>query len=140
MCTLSIEENEWKLYSHLVITEYWIGFPVLYNRSLLVACLMCGSMYVSFPVSQFIPSLSSPLPTNMFVLYTCDYFCFVNKCIGTIFVDSSYTWHHDICLPLSDWLYSIWHCVFWLEHSCLCLNWLLIGMYWLPFCWLWFFL
>ena len=41
------------------ITEYWVEFPVLYSRFLLVIYFMCSSMYMSIPISQFIPC---PIP------------------------------------------------------------------------------
>ena len=37
------------------ITEYWVEFPVLYSRPLLVIYFIYSSVYVSIPVSQFIP-------------------------------------------------------------------------------------
>ena len=38
-----------------VITEYWVEFPVWYNKPLLAICFIYGSMYVSIPTSKFIP-------------------------------------------------------------------------------------
>ena len=38
-----------------VITEYWVEFPVLYSRFLLVIYFIYSSVYVSIPLSQFIP-------------------------------------------------------------------------------------
>ena len=34
------------------ITEYWVEFPVLYSRSLLVVCFIHCSVFVSSPISQ----------------------------------------------------------------------------------------
>ena len=33
------------------IIEYWVEFPVLYSRSLLVTCFIHSSVYVSIPIS-----------------------------------------------------------------------------------------
>ena len=38
-----------------VITEYWVEFPVLYSRSLLVIYFIYSSVYMSIPISRFIP-------------------------------------------------------------------------------------
>ena len=42
---------------------------------------------MSIPMSQFIPPPAAPLVT---VFYICDSFCFVNKFMGTVFLDSTY--------------------------------------------------
>ena len=45
-----------------VITEHWIEFPVLYNRSLLsVICFIYSSVHLLIPVSKFIHPPSFPL-------------------------------------------------------------------------------
>ena len=36
--------------SHLVTTEHWAEFPVLYSRFSLVICVICNSVYVSVPI------------------------------------------------------------------------------------------
>ena len=46
-----------------VITEYWVEFPVLYSRSLIVIYFIYGSVYMSIPISQFIPPPLSLLVT-----------------------------------------------------------------------------
>ena len=49
---------------------------------------------MSIPIFQFIPSFT---PSNhKFVFYICDYFCFVNKFICTIFLDSTQKRYHMI--------------------------------------------
>ena len=63
----------------LVITEYWIEFPVLYSKSLLVIYFIYSSVYMSIPISQFIPSPPSPLAnTRLFstsvTLFLAGYF------------------------------------------------------------------
>ena len=54
-----------------VIAEYWVEFPVLYSRSLLVIYFIYSSVYMSIPISQFIPP---PLPpsNDEFVFYICE--------------------------------------------------------------------
>ena len=42
------------------ITEYWVEFPVLYSRSLLVIYVIYSSKYMSIPISQFIPHPLTP--------------------------------------------------------------------------------
>ena len=49
---------------------YWGEFPVLWSRFLLVIYCIYRGVYVSIPVSQFIPPL--PFPHHRFVFYNCD--------------------------------------------------------------------
>ena len=82
--------------------EYWVEFPVLYSKSLSVIYFIYSSMYMSIPISQFIPP---PLPPGNHVcflhLWLC--FCFENKLICTLFLDSIYKHYLAIfvflCLP-----------------------------------------
>ena len=47
-----------------VITEYWVEFPVLHSRSLLIIYFIYSSVYMSTPISHFIPPCYvSPLVT-----------------------------------------------------------------------------
>ena len=48
-----------------VITEYWVEFPMLYSRSLLVIYFIYSSVYILIPNSQFIPT-SPPLTSTEF--------------------------------------------------------------------------
>ena len=41
-------------------------------------------------VSHFILPPLSPLSVHTFILYVCVYFCFANRFIYTIFLDSTY--------------------------------------------------
>ena len=84
------------IYIHTYITEYWVELPVLYSRSLLVINFVYHNVYMSIPVSQFIPPPLTP-DKNNFVSYICDsFFCFVDKFICTFgfffffFLDSLY--------------------------------------------------
>ena len=51
-----------------VITEYWVEFPVLYSRSLLIICFIYSSIYMLIPNSLFsfmgLQSSSSLLPNT----------------------------------------------------------------------------
>ena len=42
--------HSFRFYSHIVITEYWVEFPVLYSRSLLVIYFIYNSVYMSIPM------------------------------------------------------------------------------------------
>ena len=78
------------------ITEYWVGFPVLYSRFLLVIYFIYSSVYMSVPIFQFIH------PDNIikFVFYIHDYFCFINKFIYTLLLYSTYKWYHRVFVSL----------------------------------------
>ena len=53
-------------------TEHWAELPVLYSRSSLVIYFIHSSVYMSIPISQFIPPPPlSPLGVHTFVLYVC---------------------------------------------------------------------
>ena len=87
-------QSESAMCSHICPLS-WIAFPFrslqieLNSRSSLVICFMhsVNSVYMSVPVSQFIPLPLSLLGVHMFVLYLC--FCFANKIIYTILLDST---------------------------------------------------
>ena len=76
-----------------VITEYWVEFSVLYN-SYTVISFMCSSVYVSVPISQFIPP--SPLGINIYLLKEKKSpHTYIPKLIHKIYdleVSSSLTW------------------------------------------------
>ena len=65
---------------------------------------------------QFQPLNSSkpPLPPwcpHVWPLHLCIYFCFANRFICTILLNStSYTFIYDICFTLSDLIHSVWQC------------------------------
>ena len=54
-----------------VTTEHWVEFPVLYSRFSLVIYFIhsINSVYVSIPISQFLPPSHLPLGIHTFVLY-----------------------------------------------------------------------
>jgi len=68
---------------------------VPYSRfSLALYFIHSGYTYIyitSIPISQFIPPLFSLLGLHTFVLYLCLYFCFANRFICTIFLDSTHS-------------------------------------------------
>ena len=43
-------------YPMIIITRYWVEFPGLYSRLLLVIYFIYGSVYMSTPIYQFIPN------------------------------------------------------------------------------------
>ena len=49
-----------------------------------------SSVYLSSPISKLISPLSHPFGVHRFVLYICLYFCFADKTICIIFLDSTY--------------------------------------------------
>ena len=49
--------------------ERWVEFPMQYSRFSLVIYFIHSCVYVSIPISQFIPPLLSPLGIHVLVLY-----------------------------------------------------------------------
>ena len=75
---------------------FFIYKNFLYSRFLLVICYIHISVYMSIPISQFIPP-PSPLPPTfppwcpyICSLHLCLYFCLANRFICTIFLDSTF--------------------------------------------------
>ena len=67
-----------------------------------------SSVYMSIPISQFSPLIPSLLVIiTFFSIHLQIYFCFANKFICTIFIDSTYRQYY-ICFSLSDLLHSEW--------------------------------
>ena len=95
--------------SHLVTTEHWVEFPVLFSRFSLVIYFIhsINSVYTSIPVSQFIPPTTFPLDQYVCFLHLHLYFCFANKIIYAIFVDSIYMINIQY-LFFSYWFTSLW--------------------------------
>ena len=70
-----------------------------------------NNVYVSIPVSQFLPPHSFP-PWYPYIcsVCLCLYFCFANKMIYTIFSRfHTYALSYDICFSLSDLLHPVWY-------------------------------
>ena len=79
---------------HCCVSLYYsMEFPVLYSMFSLVIYFIHISVYMSIPISQFIPLSPLFLPWCPYVcsLHLCLYFCLVNRFICTIFLDSTYT-------------------------------------------------
>ena len=75
----------------LFITGYWIEFPVLYSRTLLLIHSIYNSLHLLIPKSQYSPLQPSfPLSTtSLFVLCLWVCFCFIDKFICVV----SFRWH-----------------------------------------------
>ena len=71
------------LFSIMLITGYWIQYPVLYVRALFIHS-KCNRLYLPTPVSQpiHLPHLL-PLP-KVFSLCIWDCFCLVNRFVCAI--------------------------------------------------------
>ena len=76
----------WETLPAQVTIKHSVEFPVLYRRFLLVIFFFINSVNVSIPISQLIPS---SLPLLVCSLCLCLYFCFANKIIYNIFLDST---------------------------------------------------
>ena len=85
-------------YRLLQDTEYgslcYAGGPCCFSILYIVVC------YQLIPNSQFIPLF--PFANHKFFLYVCVYFCFKNKFICIIFLDSTYKWYYII------FVFSVW--------------------------------
>ena len=89
-------------------------FYDIYKYILISLYLFYKIFYTLFPSSQFLPPHLVPIP--LFCMSVS--FCFAYKFVYTIFLDSINTYNtltyvllYDICFPLSDLLYSVWHSV-----------------------------
>ena len=69
------------------ITEYRVEYPVLCGRSLLAICFTYSGVYMSIPVSQFIPPHYSPHPPVTVSVFSTSVFlfCFVDEFACTPF-------------------------------------------------------
>ena len=105
-CVSFCHAAKWISYTYTMSTLVWISFPlrslqnfefpVLYNRFSLLPYFIQSSVYMSTPISQFIPPLFPAWYSYTCTLQLCLYFCFANKFIYTIFLDSTYKWHYTI--------------------------------------------
>ena len=82
--------------------------PVLDNRFSLVIYFIHSSVYMLIPISQFIPPSFSPWYPYIYSLYLCLYFCFANKFIWTIFLDSTYKIYYTIFVFLFLTYFTVW--------------------------------
>ena len=121
--TLWVKLPFWKLFlffvffSHLLffwISEFYLIY-FLYHRFLLLICFIHISVYMSIPISQFIPPSPpttpplSPLGVHTFVLYI---FVSFLPCKQVHLYHFSrfhiYVLIYDICFSLSDLFHSVW--------------------------------
>ena len=83
-------------YKRLYISFFEFYFIFLYSRFFLVIYFIYISVYMSIPISQFIPPPPHPTPAfppwypYVCSLHLCLYFCLANWFIYTIFLDSTY--------------------------------------------------
>ena len=118
-----------RFFTHIGPYRIMSRVPMLYSRSLLVIYFIYSSVYMSFPISQFIP-----LPFYRFVFYICDSFCFVKKFISTILRDlhtGDIIWYLSFCVSLhSVWQslglsillqMALFHSSLWLSNTPLCI-------------------
>ena len=82
--------HDWATSLRLVTTKHWVGLPVRYSSFPLFIYVMHSlkSIHVN-PFSQFSPLFPTWCPYSC-SLHLCLYFCFANKIIYTIFLDSTY--------------------------------------------------
>ena len=64
----------WISFPIQITTEHQAEFPMLYSRFSLVTCFIHTSVYMSIPVSKFIPLSPSPFSVSTFVLYILSLF------------------------------------------------------------------
>ena len=79
--------------SHTTLFIFEFYFIYFLNNRFSVVYFIHISVYMSIPISQFIPpspTSLSPLGVHTFVLYICLYFCLANSFFCTIFLDSTY--------------------------------------------------
>ena len=69
----------WDSFPIEVTRECYVEFPVLYSRSLLVICFTCSGVYMSVPISPFIPSSFPPLVTISLFSTSVTLFLFCQK-------------------------------------------------------------
>ena len=94
----------------------FLNFIFLYSRFLLVIYFIHISVYMSIPISQFIPPPPptlplSPLGVHTFILYIwVSITALQTGFIHTTFLGSTYMRGniYDICFSLSDLLHSVW--------------------------------
>ena len=102
---------KWWLYlAYFFFEFYFILF--LYSRFLLVIYFIHISVYMSIPVSQFIPPLAptllSPLGVHTFVLYICVSISALQTGSSIPFFEIAHVLIYDICFSLSDLIHSVW--------------------------------
>ena len=94
----------WVCLSFFFFSELEVTFFFFFNfsifKSSLINCFMHSSLYMSIPISQFILHPCHPSYSYVCSLCLCLYFCFANKFICVIFLDSTYKQYDMICVFL----------------------------------------
>ena len=75
-----------------IITGYWVGLPVLYSGCYLVIYFIYSGVYMSVPISQFLPPFPFHLHNHKFVSMSVT-ISFYSEFICTFFFDSTYKWY-----------------------------------------------
>ena len=112
--------------SHLGHRRALSSLCYIYTRFSLVIYFMHSNVYMSIPISQFIPPPISPFGVHVFSL--CLYFCFANRFIHII--SSRF---HILCINIPFLFFSFWLtslCDSVLVHPCLC-KWHNLSLSWL---------
>ena len=90
-----------------VITKHRADIPVLCSCFPLAIYFTCGSVYVSMPLSHFVPAYPSPsLCPQVHSLGLCLYSCSAPRFFRTFFRFRIYVLAYGICF--SDLLHSVW--------------------------------
>ena len=84
---------EWGVPSHVGHHRAlsWVPCAVCMSSSFIYFIHSANSVYVSIPISPFIPPCFPPWYPYICSLHLYLYFCFANKIICTIFLDFAYT-------------------------------------------------
>ena len=79
----------------LVITEYWIGFTMVYSRYFLAIYFIYSSSYMLIPTSWFIPPLTFPLWYHKLVLESVSVFLLLWWWFSFCFL-GLYLWYMEV--------------------------------------------
>ena len=94
-----------------VVTKHRADLPVLCGCFPLAIYFTFGSVYMSMPLSHFIPAYPSPSPCpQVHFLRLCLYSCPAPRFFRTFFFFRFhiYVLAYSICFSLSDLLHSVW--------------------------------
>ena len=102
-------------FSIMLITRYWIQFPVVYSWTLLFIHIIYNSLHLLILNSQYFPPLALLLSNHKSILCMCESVSvFFVSCLA-----STYKWHYmvfvmlygigfSLCLSLSDLFHLVW--------------------------------
>ena len=102
------------LYSRLLVTIFFLNFIlfyILYSRFLLVIFFIHISIYISIPISKFIPPCSCPLLVSTRLFSTSVPLFLPCKLVHLYHFPRFhiYALIYDTCFSLSDIFHSVWH-------------------------------